>query len=71
MQASYRVGRQGDPCKRLILKDLPLIDSEKETSYKAKLFEFIQNNEQRPVIKMATTATRDQRVTDPLLAGRK
>ena len=50
-QAAFRVGRQNDPCERLILKDLPLLDQQQVLNYKQKLFDFIKTTEQRLVIK--------------------
>ena len=37
-QAAYRVGRQNDPCKRLILKDLSLVNKEDQSKYNSKLY---------------------------------
>jgi hypothetical protein len=37
-QGLNRVGRFGDPCKRLILKDVVLVDEAKERTYQAVLF---------------------------------
>ena len=52
-QAGYRVGRQTDPCKRLILKDLNIINNHQMVLYAARLYEFLRANEPRPVIKFA------------------
>ena len=51
-QAAYRVGRQKDPCKRLILKDLSLVDEVGQSDYQTKLNKFIMATTKRPVIKM-------------------
>ena len=52
-QAGYRVGRQTDPCQRLILKDLNILDNQQVLLYKARLYEFIKMTAPRPVIKFA------------------
>ena len=40
-QAGYRVGRQTDSCKRLILKDLNIINKQQMDLYTARLYEFL------------------------------
>lgn len=37
-QGLNRVGRFSDPCRRMILKDIPLIDKTKEMTYQSGLF---------------------------------
>jgi hypothetical protein len=40
-QGFARVGRFGDPCKRFILKDVPLVDKAKEITYQSGLFQYL------------------------------
>lgn len=40
-QGLNRVGRFGDPCKRVIAKGVELIDKEKELNYTASLIQFM------------------------------
>ena len=40
LQGLHRVGRSNDPCKRVLLEGVPLIDDAKEEAYYARLVQF-------------------------------
>ena len=42
VQAAFRVGRNGDPCQRQRLAQVPLVDEAMEAKYKASLSQFMQ-----------------------------
>ena len=52
-QAAYRVGRQNDPCKRVILKGLALLNDKEHIDYKSNLISFISSYAPKPVMKLA------------------
>ena len=54
------MGRQNDPCERLILKDLPILDQQKVLNYKQQLLDFIKTTEQRLVIKFSLPIRKKQ-----------
>lgn len=43
-QGLGRVGRNGDPCQRVLLKDVPLIDQQEQKLYQANLMAFYSQN---------------------------
>ncbi len=48
-QGWARVGRQNDPCKRIIFKDVPLINKREELFFNAKLIGFYSKMVKSPV----------------------
>jgi len=66
-QGLSRVGRFGDTCKRVQFKDTPLIDVKAHTTYKMKLFKFIEAMQKKPVqmkqILVKEIVVPEQRVT--------
>ena len=55
LQAAYRVGRQQDPCQRIVLSKVDLIDAEDERKYKAKLMGFLRTTEKQAILKTYMT----------------
>jgi hypothetical protein len=49
VQGLNRVGRFGDPCKRLILKDIALVDENKERAYQSVLFQYLNKIQKNKV----------------------
>lgn len=64
MQGLNRVGRFGDPCKRVILRGMPLVDPQQELLHNASLMQFLNQSQKNKVVaylpkeekKRATTA---------------
>ena len=48
-QGWARVGRQNDPCRRVIFKDVPLINKREELLFNAKLIGFYSRMVKSPV----------------------
>ena len=48
-QGWARVGRQTDPCRRIIFKDVPLINKREELLFNAKLIGFYSKMVKSPV----------------------
>ena len=49
LQGLSRVGRFGDPCQRICLKNVPLIDIKQETAYTAMLITFMSQNQKNKI----------------------
>ena len=45
MQLAYRVGRQGESCRRVRCKGMPAVDQEKDLQYRKKLHAFLRSIE--------------------------
>lgn len=61
MQGLNRVGRFGDQCKRVIAKDIALIDKEKELEYTASLVQFMNQYQKNKVVVSLKEEKKQQR----------
>jgi hypothetical protein len=50
LQGQERVGRFGDPCLRVSIEGVPLIDKERESLYHASLFQYLIQHESKSKI---------------------
>ena len=51
MQGMARVGRFGDPCKRIKFSDVELVDKQKQLQYTAKLMQYVADLKKKVTVK--------------------
>jgi len=65
MQGLSRVGRFGDLCKRIGLKNVPLVDPKLELAYTAMLMAFLNQNQKNKISAHLPTNPAKKRTTAP------
>ena len=62
LQGVARVGRDGDPCKRIKFADFKeLVDKDLQAKNNAKLLKFVANFKSKPTVKPVTASHSDKK----------